>query len=465
MELLDLAWTAGEQELVQRGIDLAVELTDSTIGYLHFVNDDQRTIELVTWSRGTLQYCTAVFDRHYPIDAAGVWADTARLGRAVIHNAYQKLPDRRGYPEGHAHLLRHLGVPVIVDGACRMLVGVGNRDTPYGDADAEMLERVACRIWSVVERRRALDALARAEARARELQHIASVAGWMWDPGEGRFRLDEAARAMLRWDAQRALPSTIDEFLAIVDPPFQGSVRALLAPIPAGRELRLEVRFVRTDGTCFQALLEGRAVPWPRGNDAVFEGVIHDLTDQEEFEKLRHLAFHDALTGLSNREHLVERLERLRHDARRRSDELVAVHFIDLDLFKDVNDRLGHQAGDEVLKLVAERLVQTTRREDLTVRMGGDEFVVIQFGVHSRSEALTLGRKLIAAIRRPMWIDQQVVHVGASVGIALGRTPLEDVKALLAAADAALYRSKALGGNVATVDDEREITGAIRRPG
>ncbi len=97
--------------------------------------------------------------------------------------------------------------------------------------------------------------------------------------------------------------------------------------------------------------------------------------------------------------------------------------------------------------------------------MGGDEFVVIQFGVHSRSEALTLGRKLIAAIRRPMWIDQQVVHVGASVGIALGRTPLEDVKALLAAADAALYRSKALGGNVATVDDEREITGAIRRPG
>ncbi|MBK7977785.1 MAG: diguanylate cyclase [Deltaproteobacteria bacterium] len=441
-----------------------MELTDSEIGYLHFVNDDQSTIELVTWSRSTLQYCTAVFDRHYPIDAAGVWADTARLGVPVIHNDYPSLPDRRGYPAGHAHLVRHLGVPVMVNGQSRMLMGVGNKEAPYGPDDAQMIERVARRVWSLVERRRALDALTRAEARARDLQHVASVAGWSWDPGAGRFRLDEVARAMLGWRKDRRLPSTLDEFLELVDPACHAAVRGMLDSSSPRRELRCELEMVRGDGSRFRAVLRGRPIPRPRGREPVFEGVLQDLTDQQEFEKLRHLAFHDGLTGLSNREHLVERLERLRHDGRRHSDELVAVHFIDLDLFKGVNDTLGHQAGDEVLKIVAERLVQTTRREDLTVRMGGDEFVVIQFGVRARGEALALGRKLIDAVRRPIQLEAQVVQVGASVGIALGRTPLHDVAALLAAADAALYQSKAAGGNVATVDDDREITAEIRRP-
>lgn len=464
VELLELAWTADEQQLVQRGIDLAVDLTDSQIGYLHFVNEDQSTIELVTWSRSTLQYCTAVFDRHYPIDAAGVWADTARLGVPVVHNDYQAIPERRGYPTGHAHLLRHLGVPVMQDGRARMLMGVGNKELPYDTADTEVVARLADRVWTLVEKRRALDALTRVEARARELQQIASVAGWSWDPGASFFRLDEVARKMLGWSDDRALPETLDEFLERVVPGHRAAVRGLFDAAASGREFRLEIELIRGDASTFRAIFRGRPIPRPRGEDAVFEGVLRDLTDQHEFEKLRHLAFHDALTGLSNREHLVERLERLSHDARRRSDELVAVHFIDLDLFKDVNDTLGHQAGDEVLKIVADRLVQTTRRDDLNVRMGGDEFVVIQFGVRARAEALALGRKLVEAIRRPMWIDQQVVHVGASVGIALGRTPLVDVAGLLAAADAALYRSKAAGGNLATVDDEREITGEIHRP-
>lgn len=417
----------------------------------------------MTWSRSTLQYCTAVFDRHYPIDAAGVWADTARLGVTVIHNDYQALPNRSGYPTGHAHLVRHLGVPVVVNGQSRMLVGVGNKVAPYDAADARLLERVAARVWESVERRRALDALKRAELRARELQHIASVAGWSWDPGAASLCLDEVARAILRWPAGKPMPSTLEGFLALVEPGHQPAVRALLDPSCARPELRCEVRMARADGSRFHAVLKGRAVPRPRGAEPVFEGVLQDLTDQQEFEKLRHLAFHDALTGLSNREDLVERLERLRHDARRRSDELVAVHFIDLDLFKGINDTLGHHAGDEVLKIVAERLVRTTRREDLSVRMGGDEFVVIQFGVQGRGDALALGRKLVDAIRRPMRVEAQVVHVGASVGIAIGRTPLEDVAALLAAADAALYRSKAAGGSVATVDEEREITDAVRR--
>ncbi len=454
LELHELAWLASEQELVQRAIDLAVELSESRIGYLHFVNDDQRTIELVAWSRGTFAYCTAVFDRHYPIDAAGVWADAARLGRAVIHNDYPSLPDRRGYPEGHAHLTRHLGVPVLEGGACRVLMGVGNRDAPYDSTDAERLTALARTVWRLVGRRRRIDALAAAEARALELQQIASVAGWRWDPGERRLQLDPIARTLFRMGGEQPLPSTLEELLARVDRAHHRVIRTLFTAPPAEREFSIQIRALRSDGTSFLAAFKGRPVPRARGGEIVLDGVLQDLTEQHEAQKLRHLAFHDSLTGLSNRQHLVERLERLRHDARRRSDEQIALHFIDLDRFKGVNDRLGHRLGDEVLKAVAERLVHVTRRDDLSVRMGGDEFVLIQFAVRGPEEALALGHKVIDAVARPIVVEGQTVEIGASIGIALGRTPLADVNALLAAADSALYQSKAAGGNVVTIHDD-----------
>ena len=124
-EMSQQADTMDERALLQRGIDEAVRLTGSEIGYLHFVNDDQESIQLYTWSTGTLSQCTAVHESHYPISAAGVWADAARRRRPVVHNDYQSLSERRGYPGGHAHLIRHLGVPVVEGDQVRALIGVG----------------------------------------------------------------------------------------------------------------------------------------------------------------------------------------------------------------------------------------------------------------------------------------------------------------------------------------------------
>ncbi len=155
-----------ESELLRMGIDEAVRLTDSGIGYLHFVNDDQLTIALKTWSTGTLQQCTAAFDDHYPVSAAGVWADTVRTLRPVIHNDYQRLADRKGYPEGHAHLVRHAGVPVIDAGKVVLLIGVGNKATDYDPSDVSQLQLIANDLWSIVVRRRIEVALAQAKEAA-----------------------------------------------------------------------------------------------------------------------------------------------------------------------------------------------------------------------------------------------------------------------------------------------------------
>ncbi|MDP2200804.1 MAG: PAS domain S-box protein [Methylicorpusculum sp.] len=161
-----------EDQLLQLGIEEAVRLTGSDIGYLHFVNDDQETIALYTWSANTLRYCTAAYDSHYPVSAAGIWADTVRFKQPAIHNNYQDMQGRSGYPEGHAYLIRHLGVPVIEDNKVVMLMGVGNKTSDYDDSDINQLQLIGNDLWSIVMRRRTNEAL----AQAREAAEAASRA-------------------------------------------------------------------------------------------------------------------------------------------------------------------------------------------------------------------------------------------------------------------------------------------------
>lgn len=165
-DLSQAAPTMTETELLQAGIDTAVAQTDSLVGYLHFIDDDQETIQLVTWSSGTQAYCTAGYEGHYPISRAGVWADSFRSGAAVIHNDFQAVPERRGYPEGHTVLARHLGVPVKEGARVRMLIGVGNKPIDYDESDRLQLQLVGDDLWRIVMRRRTELALAEAKESA-----------------------------------------------------------------------------------------------------------------------------------------------------------------------------------------------------------------------------------------------------------------------------------------------------------
>jgi PAS domain S-box-containing protein len=165
-EMSQQADTMDERALLRRGAEEAVRLTGSHIGYVHFVNNDQETIELHSWSAETLKHCTAVHQSHYPISMAGVWADTVRLRRPVVHNDYQHLPNRCGYPAGHAHLIRHLGVPVVEGDKVRVLIGVGNKPTDYDASDEHDLQLIADDLWRIVMRRRAEAALASAKEAA-----------------------------------------------------------------------------------------------------------------------------------------------------------------------------------------------------------------------------------------------------------------------------------------------------------
>jgi signal transduction histidine kinase/CHASE1-domain containing sensor protein/ActR/RegA family two-component response regulator len=155
-----------ERNLLQLALEQAQRLTQSEVAYLHYINDDQQTIELVTWSASTLSRCTAAHDSHYPVAQAGIWADTVRLKRPVIHNDYPNVTGRRGYPEGHFPLARHVGVPVLEGEKVRMVLGIGNKPVPYDNADVLQLQLIGDNLWLMVSLQRSMAALEKARDQA-----------------------------------------------------------------------------------------------------------------------------------------------------------------------------------------------------------------------------------------------------------------------------------------------------------
>jgi diguanylate cyclase (GGDEF)-like protein len=170
-----------------------------------------------------------------------------------------------------------------------------------------------------------------------------------------------------------------------------------------------------------------------------------DITEQRRSEvKIEYMAHHDALTDLANRVLLNQRLEHALGQRIHR-EQMVAVHHLDLDQFKAVNDTFGHPAGDKLLKIVAERLRGLVRETDTIARMGGDEFAIVQAPITDPSEATSLAQRFITSMSEPFDIDGHQAVIGASVGIAVGPGDGLRPDKLLRNADLALYRAKGDG--------------------
>ena len=159
------------------------------------------------------------------------------------------------------------------------------------------------------------------------------------------------------------------------------------------------------------------------------------------------MAHHDALTGLPNRVLFLDRLDETLLRVRR-YPEILAVLYLDLDQFKNVNDTLGHPAGDKLLVAVADRLRTCLRDCDMVARFGGDEFAVLQIGLAAPHEAGALGERIVTLLSEPYDIDGQQAVIGASVGIALAPADGETAEQLLRNADIALYQAKEDGRRV-----------------
>jgi len=153
LELYQQASLLSEQELYDYALNKAVELTQSEIGFLHRVSDDQREILLTTWNRKACETCTAAPDDHYPLDKAGNWTDCVKEKRPVIYNDYSSSPNQKGLPEGHSPLKRLLTVPVLEEDKVRIIFGVGNKPAPYDQNDELQIQLVANELQKIIRQR------------------------------------------------------------------------------------------------------------------------------------------------------------------------------------------------------------------------------------------------------------------------------------------------------------------------
>lgn len=219
----------------------------------------------------------------------------------------------------------------------------------------------------------------------------------------------------------------------------------------------------RGSGELFPSLVQINAVQGESGGRSRYVCVSRDITAAKQSEQqLQRLAFYDPLTELPNRALFLDRLQVALAGAQRQSC-LVGVMYIDLDHFKDVNDSLGHQAGDRLLIEVGQRLSSCVRAVDTVARMGGDEFTVLLTQLTDASEAEEVAQRVIKLLQEPVRLGEQLVHVGASVGISVYPHHGRDAAALQMHADQAMYEAKNGGrGQYRTYSDEMSARSGVR---
>jgi diguanylate cyclase (GGDEF)-like protein/PAS domain S-box-containing protein len=214
----------------------------------------------------------------------------------------------------------------------------------------------------------------------------------------------------------------------------------------------LELRQLCRDGT--QRSVEASCYPLQLGERPALAVAVHDITVRrnvetlllEKHQELDHLAHHDHLTGLPNRLYLAAHLPDALEEAKQ-SGTVLAVLFLDLDRFKHVNDSRGHETGDKLLKTVAQRIRSTMRSEDLVVRMGGDEFVVVMKSVKNTQQVSEAATRINHALGAPMVVDGRTLVTTVSIGVALYPHDGIDMGELLRHSDTAMYQAKDRGRN------------------
>jgi diguanylate cyclase (GGDEF)-like protein/PAS domain S-box-containing protein len=224
-----------------------------------------------------------------------------------------------------------------------------------------------------------------------------------------------------------------------------------------------EYRLMARDGSVVWVREEAVLLKDEAGEPLYWQGVFYDLTERKALEqRLEHRAFHDYLTDLPNRQLFVDRLRKALDRTRRKKGRKVAVLFTDLDEFKIINDSLGHEAGDVLLTLVAQRLDRCLRPEDSLARFGGDEFVVLIEDIEGPEVAVRVAERITEELKRPFLLEGRELFAPSSIGIGLGDASTKTPEALLMDADMAMYRAKEEGGTFRVFDPDMYVRARSR---
>ncbi len=314
---------------------------------------------------------------------------------------------------------------------------------------------LAHRVRYMLRASAAINALAEHKRRLSDAQRIGEMGDWLWDVALDRIVLSEQAWRIVGQDASRGVLS-LTMLLDSIHPDDRVRVRETLTQVietAQGCPLQHRLQFDDKVRHVHQQLEVAARDDAGRATQIV--GAMHDVTQRTDAEEqIRRLAYYDTLTGLPNRLLYLEQLNAALDYAHRHTQK-VAVMFVDLDNFKRINDTMGHNVGDELLKIVSARLVKSIRALDLVsrasaetmespsiARLGGDEFTVMVSDIRDTDDAAVVARRLLTAMAEPVHIGENELFVSGSVGVSIYPDDGVGIEELLKHADIAMYRAK-----------------------
>jgi diguanylate cyclase (GGDEF)-like protein/PAS domain S-box-containing protein len=303
---------------------------------------------------------------------------------------------------------------------------------------------LAAQVHEIAERKKAVEELGESEARYRQLVDLSPDA--ILIAREGRVAFVNGA-GLLLFGASQAQQLLGRSFVELMHADCRDRVAARMLQLQHDERptATLEKRIVRLNGGAID--IEMIAAPFMQENQAACLVVMRDISLRKQAEQqLVALARYDTLTGLPNRHLFMDRLVHAMNAAKR-TQRAVALMFLDLDRFKEINDTLGHAAGDRVLEAAARRLSGALRSVDTVARLGGDEFTVILEDVENGEQVAAVATKIKDAFATPLVTDEREIFITPSIGIAMWPSDGDSVQALMQSADVALYHAKDEGRN------------------
>ncbi|HZZ92199.1 MAG TPA: EAL domain-containing protein [Usitatibacter sp.] len=315
---------------------------------------------------------------------------------------------------------------------------------PIYGADNVVIGTMATLV-DISRRKQAEQALRESEAHLRLAMEAAQMGMWYWESHTDRFVYSDGFAILFGHGPNdpavdyRALQERLHpDDRELFDATMRHAVKE-------GSDFQVDYRVLWPDGSVHWVSNRGQVHRGADGRAVRVIGVGMDITDRKRAEqRIAHMAHHDALTGLPNRALLRDRIQQAIAQAHRGGSQL-AVLFIDLDRFKNINDSLGHQLGDRLLQSVASRILVCVREGDTVARVGGDEFVIVIPGIGSQADAAAVAAKILEVLGSPFHLHGQDLHANASIGISVYPADGTDAETLMRNADTAMYHAKDSG--------------------
>ena len=336
LRLMQFAVSNTVDELLQATLDEVEALTDSTIGFFHFLDSEQKTLWLQAWSTNTLQNMCKAEGKgsHYSVEQAGVWADCIRQGRPVIHNDYASLAHRKGMPEGHAPIIREMTVPILRNDHVVAILGVGNKSRDYITSDVELVTTLADFAWDIIERKQAEDALRESEEKFRTL--VDWTYDWeKWvDPQGNVVYTSPSCERITGWRPEEFIsqPNLLMEIVHPDDHQYFAEHKKLVHDQTAGIS-SIEYRIIARDG-----------------GERWIEHICRPLFGKDNCYLGRRVSSRDVT--------LRKRAEKEIEERNQKENLLTqAIHTMQIDIARDLHDTLGQNIG--FLRMKLDHLSQT----------------------------------------------------------------------------------------------------------